>query len=57
MDNSQGKVEFTARQLDWLDRQFPEVSATATTSDREMLWALARRSVVRELRERLTKQR
>lgn len=57
MDNSQGKVEFTQRQLDWLDRQFPEVAATATTSKRELLWGVARRSVVRELRERLTKQR
>lgn len=57
MDNPQGKVEFTQRQLEWLDKQYPEVAATAQTTEREMVWGLARRSVVRELRERLTKQR
>lgn len=57
MNEPQGKVEFTPRQLAWLDQQFPEVRATAQTTSRDMLWGLARRSVIHELRERLAKQR
>lgn len=56
MNKPQGRVEFTQRQLDWLDHQFPEVRMSNVHTDRELLIALARRSVIHELRDRLQKQ-
>jgi hypothetical protein len=56
MNKPQSRVEFTQRQLEWLDQQFPEVKATGLWTAEEMRWALARRSVIHELRDRLQKQ-
>lgn len=52
-----GKVEFTPRQLAWLEQAFPEVTATANATNDEIRWALARRSVIHEIRTRLQKER
>lgn len=57
MAQPQGKVEFTPRQLDWLENAFPEVTATASTTNEEIRWALARRSVIHEIRTRIQKER
>ena len=50
-----GKVEFTERQLAWLEQTFPEVNASASTPSDEIRWNLARRSVIHEIRSRVQK--
>lgn len=56
MNKPQGRVEFTQRQLEWLDQAYPEPRFCPEVTEAEMRWALARRSVIHELRDRLQKQ-
>lgn len=54
MTSEVSKVEFTQRQLDWLDKQFPEMIATPATTTEEIRFRSAQRSVLYYIKNRVT---
>lgn len=57
MSQPNNLVEFTPRQMQWLEQAFPEVTMPANATNKEVRWALARRSVIHEIRSRVQKER
>lgn len=45
--------DFTKRQLDWLEKMFPEYPATAATPDDTLRFSAGQRSVLRVVKERV----
>lgn len=54
-DNAQ-RVEFTRQQIEYLNKQFPEVAGTQTTTDAELRWRSGQRSVIAFLATRQAAQ-
>lgn len=50
------QVKFTRQQIEWLEKQFPEVTGTATTSDAELRFRSGQRSVIAVIRTRAAEQ-
>lgn len=51
------KVEFTERQVQYLEQMFPEIVGDASTSHSEYLVQSGKRTVVNFLRSKLQKER
>lgn len=49
------QVEFTQRQIDWLNSQFPEKLHSATVTDAELRHTAGQRSVILLVQQRLAK--
>lgn len=54
--NQQPKVEFTERQLLYLERMYPEIVGDANTSHEEFLIQAGKRVVVKHLRSLMQKE-
>lgn len=54
--NVMPQVEFTQRQIDWLNSQYPEKLTTANATDAELRHSAGQRSVILLIHTRLQKQ-
>jgi hypothetical protein len=54
--NNSAQVRFTRQQIEWIEKQFPEVAGTPNTSDAELRFRSGQRSVIAVLRERVAGQ-
>lgn len=50
------QVRFTRQQIEWLEKQFPEVAGTPSTSDAELRFRSGQRSVIAVVRSRAAEQ-
>lgn len=50
------QVRFTRQQIEWIEKQFPEVAGTPNTSDAELRFRSGQRSVIAVLRTRTAEQ-
>lgn len=47
--------EFTRRQMEWLEKMFPEVAGTPTTTNEALRFHAGQRSVIHVVRQRVQK--
>lgn len=55
-DNAK-RVEFTRQQIEYLNKMFPEVAGTASTTDAELRYRSGQRSVIKALETRVADTR
>jgi hypothetical protein len=55
MHNS-AQVKFTRQQVDWLNKHFPEVTGTPSTTDAELRFRSGQRSVIAFILTRVAEQ-